>query len=200
MIDDGTAHAAAIDVWVCAEPAERSGAVVQEALRRYPGVCDAGARYERDAHGRPSVRGHGNLRISVSHTEGALLVAIAARGRVGVDIERVRERGLVRLRYHALTGPERDELERHAAARQTEVFLNYWTRKEALLKAAGFGLAIDLRLIELPPRRTSPHPTVVPDSLGRPEDWWIVDLDLDGYAAAVAVDAPLPRVRVMPLE
>jgi phosphopantetheinyl transferase len=112
----------------------------------------------------------------------------------------VRERGLARLRHHALTDWERGELERQAAHRETEVFLSYWTRKEALLKAAGFGLAIDPKLIELPPRRTSLHPVRVPDSLGRAEQWSIVELDVDGCVAAVAADAPAPRVRVIPLE
>ena len=56
------------------------------------------------------------IRISVSHTEGAVLVALGILCRLGVDVETVRDRGLRRLRHHALTGPELDELERHDSA------------------------------------------------------------------------------------
>jgi 4'-phosphopantetheinyl transferase len=145
------------------------------------------------------VAGRDDLGVSVSHCIGLVLVAIGWHCRVGVDVEPVTDRGLLRLRYHALADAELAELESHDRARQTQVFLGYWTRKEALLKAAGLGLAVEPRLIELPPAGGSPHPLVVPDALGRSSDWWIADLVLHGYVAAVAADVEDARVRLLQL-
>jgi 4'-phosphopantetheinyl transferase len=145
------------------------------------------------------VAGRNDLGVSVSHCMGLVLVAIGWHCRVGVDVEPVTNRGLVRLPHHALTDAELAELESHDRSRQTQVFLSYWTRKEALLKAAGLGLAVDPRLIELPPADGPPRPVAVPDALGRPSDWWIGDLVLQGYVAAVAADVKAARVRLRPL-
>jgi len=183
-----------IDIWVSLAPTENSDTIVQRILDRYAHVSGSELQYARDAHQRPVVRGCNDLRISVSHTKGALLVALGARCRLGIDIELVGDRGLRNLWHHALTGAELDDLERHECVRRNEVFLGYWTRKEALLKAAGVGLAVEPRLIELPPSRSSPHPISVPETLGRAGDWSIVELDLSGYAAAVAVEMPEPQV------
>jgi hypothetical protein len=72
--------------------------------------------------------------------------------------------------------------------------------KEALLQAAGIGLAVNPRLVELPPAGSSPHPIAMPGVLGRPADWWVGPLAIDGYVAAVATDAPEPRPRVQWLD
>ncbi len=188
-----------IDVWVCVAPAEASGTIVRQALGRYPGVSAAAVRVARDARGRPIVCGRDDLGVSVSHSMGLVLVAIGWHCRVGVDVEPITDRGLVRLPYHALTDAELAELESHDPSEQTEVFLAYWTRKEALLKAAGLGLALDPRLIELPPADGSPHPIAVPDALGRSSEWWIAGLALQGYVAAVAADVKATRVRLLQL-
>lgn len=188
-----------IDVWVCVAPAEASDTTVRKVLGQYPGVSAAAIRVARDARGRPIICGRDDFGISVSHSMGLVLVAIGQHCRVGVDVEAIIDRGLVRLRYHALTDAELADLELHDLPRQPEVLLSYWTRKEALLKAAGFGLAVDPRLIELPPVDGSAHPLAVPDALGRPSDWWIFSLSLQGYAAAVAADVKATRVRLLQL-
>jgi 4'-phosphopantetheinyl transferase len=144
--------------------------------------------------------GPGGLRISLSHTEGLLLVAVSGGCRVGADVEVIRDRGVRDLPRHALTRREQLELARRDRADRLEAFLSYWARKEALLKAAGVGLALEPRLIELPPPRTATHVVAVPDGLGAPERWSITELELDGFAAAVAVETPSPRVRVAELE
>jgi 4'-phosphopantetheinyl transferase len=194
-----TAREGDIDVWICVEPAEASDTIVCQALGRYPGVSPGAVRVVRDPRGRPVVAGRDDLGVSVSHCMGLVLVAIGWHCRVGVDVEPVTDRGLLRLPCHALTDAELAELESHDRSRQTQVFLSYWTRKEALLKAAGLGLAVEPRLIELPPADGSPHPLAVPDALGRASDWWIAGLVLQGFVAAVAADVKAARVRLLQL-
>lgn len=90
-----------------------------------------------DPQGVPSLIGHPDLNISISHCRRAVAVAISAEGRVGIDVEsrrRVSE-GLMQ----RVCSP--DEL---AAVRDSDdptmAFLQRWTRKEAVLKCRGTGI------------------------------------------------------------
>jgi phosphopantetheine--protein transferase-like protein len=80
---------------------------------------------------------------NLTHTDGAVAVAVAATGQVGVDVE-----DLTR------TIDPRDGFERMFTeaewtwihkAHTTERFLRLWTLKEAWSKAIGLGLSADLR-------------------------------------------------------
>jgi 4'-phosphopantetheinyl transferase superfamily len=150
-----------------------------------------GRRHERDGHGRPYVPDDPELRLSVSHAGDVVLVALARGSRVGVDVEAVRERGIARLPAHALT--ER-ELEAFACDPSLELFLSYWTRKEALLKAAGVGLAVEPSLIDLP--ECGPGVSALPEQFGAAERWYANGIWLDGYVVALAADEPAPEIRV----
>ena len=149
-------------------------------------------RLLRDASGRPIVAGHPELSVSLSHSGEMTLVAIGEGCRVGVDVEVVRDRGIAALPKHALTAVERRELERRKAA-WLQTLLSYWTRKEAILKAAGVGLAVEPNLIELPPPGST-HVVALPEKLGRPEAWCVREIALDGHVAAVAADASYFRM------
>jgi phosphopantetheinyl transferase len=168
-----------VDVWVCAEPIERSVPLVRAVLDSYP---------------RPS---RVALRHSVSHTEGVLLIAVAADCRIGVDVERVRDRGVSALPRHALAQSELAAYSRVEPEDRLRVFLGYWTRKEALLKAAGVGLAVEPSLIELDLATGQLQPIVVPAALGPASSWWIAELTLPGFAAALVTDAPMSRIRMI---
>jgi 4'-phosphopantetheinyl transferase len=162
----------------------------EEVLESY-----AGARLERGAHGRPVVGGRRDLSVSISRTAGLTLVAVGRTCRVGVDVEAIRDRRLDHLPAHALTEREQQHLAQVNDGHRLEAFLSYWTRKEALLKAAGFGLAIEPNLIELPPPGTSTRVLTVPDCLGEAGSWSVTKLPIAGFAAAVAADVPSPRMR-----
>jgi 4'-phosphopantetheinyl transferase len=131
-------------------------------------------RLDEGPHGKPFLREPlSNLRFSVSHSGDQLLLAFASARDVGVDIERVRPHvdlmGIAQ-RYFAPA-----ELEALTAASQDArpaAFYSLWTRKEALLKARGQGIAGGLGRAEadfLPL-------TVRPLAVAR------------GYAAAVAAE------------
>ena len=168
-----------VDVWVCAEPAEGSAPLVSTIVDSYPS------------------RDRVALRHSVSHTEGVLLVAVAADCRVGVDVERARERGVSALPRHALTQNELAAYSTAEPGSRLSVFLAYWTRKEALLKAAGVGLAVEPSLIEVDLSAGGSQPIVVPEALGRASSWWIAELTLAGCVAALATDAPVSHIRMI---
>jgi 4'-phosphopantetheinyl transferase len=185
---------AGIDVWAAADWTGSTESIVQDVLGSYPASRDGAIQLWRDAHGRLNVEGN-DLDVSVSHTEGVVLVALGLGCRAGVDIEILRDRRVHRLPEHALSAAELRELKRFDAAGRLAAFLSYWVRKEALLKAAGFGLAIEPASITLPP----PGSTTVtsgPAELEPIEQWAIRELAIEGYVAAVAADVRSPTVRV----
>lgn len=104
-------------------------------------------RFRIGSHGRPDVDMPGDLgrlRFNLSHTRGLLACAAALDCEVGVDVEHL-DRNLahdVAGRYFA--PHEVADLRALPAADQERVFFDYWTLKEAYIKARGLGLAIPL--------------------------------------------------------
>jgi 4'-phosphopantetheinyl transferase len=108
---------------------------------------------------------------------------------VGVDVEAISpDRDYSGVAAHVLSPPERDELLALPSGDRPFAFVRYWSRKEAVLKALGFGLS-------LPPSDltvTGPkEPARVLDWAGGPKPSASLSLhDLDpgpGYAACVAL-------------
>ena len=95
------------------------------------------ADVEHDALGAPYLPTHPDLHISISHCRTAVAVAASGDRPVGIDVESRRriDDGLMR----RVCTP--DELEAiHRSDDPTMVFLQLWTRKEAVLKCRGTGI------------------------------------------------------------
>ncbi|MBM0236035.1 4'-phosphopantetheinyl transferase superfamily protein [Micromonospora sp. ATA32] len=93
-------------------------------------------------HGRLEVvTAQGVVHVSVSHSAGRVAVAAALGVRCGVDVERIALRG-AKPPVTALSAAERAVFAAVPQAQRTAVFVRYWTRKEAVLKATGDGLTV----------------------------------------------------------
>lgn len=97
--------------------------------------------------GQPKLPGTA-FSTSLSHTKGWVAVAVCHGETVGVDIEQepLRMR-LVDLIDTICTFAEKTYVMQQAATGREAALLALWTRKEALLKAFGVGLAVDLSTI-----------------------------------------------------
>ncbi|MDQ6745084.1 MAG: 4'-phosphopantetheinyl transferase superfamily protein [Actinomycetota bacterium] len=130
--------------------------------------------------GRPAVDLPGPpLHFSVSRSAGLVLIGTAPTA-VGVDVESLPEPGTVSTVAALLHPRERQELAVAAPAERPALFARLWTRKEALLKARGVGIAhgLDADYIGTQPQAVSPA------------GWTIFDLDLPGgFTAAATVAA-----------
>ncbi|MCB5165492.1 4'-phosphopantetheinyl transferase superfamily protein [Streptomyces bambusae] len=162
--------------------------VLGERLDRDPAALefDRTCRHCGDrSHGKPVVGTAGaGLDFSVSHTGGLAVVAVSDRP-VGVDVEDTTAGA--QPPAAALTERERETCPGYAG------FARLWTRKEAVLKAAGKGLAVHPGRIEL--RGTTL--LALPEELGRPEDYALFDLPLPApYVGALAVLGPGPSPSV----
>jgi 4'-phosphopantetheinyl transferase len=89
-------------------------------------------------HGAPRVEGGPYL--SVSHSGDRVAVAMSHGGPVGVDVEASGREPGENLAAHVLSPAE---AARHGTL-DAAGFLTYWTRKEAVLKATGDGLAVPM--------------------------------------------------------
>ena len=133
---------------------------------------------------KPHLEGQqGTLSFSVSHSVDRALIALCDGGRVGVDLERV-EPVPSALLETALTEAERQWIAGLPEAVRHRAFYQFWTRKEALLKAVGTGLATDMKEVRLsatdPPRLLDwPH--------GPACDWQLRNLFVGADWEAVAV-------------
>ncbi|VCU71364.1 4'-phosphopantetheinyl transferase psf-1 [Pigmentiphaga humi] len=74
---------------------------------------------------------------SLSHSGGHALCARAAGGKLGVDLERIKPRDVLRLAQWVCDPAECEILHGQAAALQLTYFYLLWTLKEAFVKAAG---------------------------------------------------------------
>jgi 4'-phosphopantetheinyl transferase len=124
------------------------------------------------ADGKPYLR-DGSLHFNLSHSGDYALIAIASDAEVGVDIEQHRERvswNEIAVRFFT---------KREVAVMRGEAdFFRFWVMKEAVLKAAGKGLAGGLANVEC-------LADVVTTPLG---DFRVKVLDAPaGYSAAVAL-------------
>ncbi len=115
--------------------AGRSG--IRMAGAHYSGLPPLELKLEIGEHGKPFFR-NSRLRFNVSHSRSAVIAAFSTED-VGVDVEsRGRCREFVRIAERFF--PE-DEARRIADSGDEELFLRYWTAKEAMLKLSGEGIA-----------------------------------------------------------
>ncbi|MGH8061423.1 MAG: 4'-phosphopantetheinyl transferase family protein, partial [Pseudoxanthomonas sp.] len=98
----------------------------------------------RDAAGCPRV-GDNLVHTSLSHAGDWIALAVSRAGPVGVDIEPLsRMDQLPEMAGVICDSSELAELETHAVDQRGSALLALWVRKEALLKAAGTGLSVEM--------------------------------------------------------
>jgi 4'-phosphopantetheinyl transferase len=152
-------------------------------------------------YGKPSIAASSRpltptspLRFNLSYSGGMAVYAVALESEVGVDIERMRT---LREREHLaatvfskreqeamLSLPERD---------RDRAFYTCWSRKEALIKAAGYGLHMPLDHFDV--SLEPGEPARLRDIQSLPEmpmdaaRWSLCDLpNIPGYSGALAIE------------
>lgn len=126
-----------------------SQSALRTLLSAYTATPAAELEFSRGVHGKPALASPASpLEFNVSHSGDWGVIALA-RGPVGVDVEQVRPgRHSPALEKRFLTEGERALLRRRAEADGEAAFFVVWCRKEAYLKATGFGLAAPFSRID----------------------------------------------------
>jgi 4'-phosphopantetheinyl transferase len=140
-------------------------------------TCRCGAQ-----HGKPVLPGGPGF--SMTHAGDLVGVAVHPGGAVGLDVEQVRDLSDLAAMVAHVCSPQE-------TAPDVDAFFTLWTRKEALLKAVGTGLATPMSAITL-----GPEGVLGWTGEDAPRDpLWLRDLHpATGYLAAVAGTGPLSEV------
>jgi 4'-phosphopantetheinyl transferase len=167
--------------------------ILRERLADYVGCMPGEVRLVYGPHGKPALApdaGCPSLRFSVSHSESLVVYAITRNCALGVDVEVVRPiADLEGIAEYFFSPRERAALRALGPHERIAGFFNCWTRKEAYVKAIGFGLAqpLDAFDVELRPGAQAgllaidgdPHPAA---------EWSLHHLDAPrGVTAALAI-------------
>ena len=123
--------------------------------------------------------------MSIARTSGATVVAVTGGPSVGVDVEATALFSAAEV-ADVLLHPA----ERAATARETAAA---WVRKEALLKASGWGLAVEPSAIRLDDSTGSPVVVEWPTSVPRPD--WVMDVTLAADLTAAVAGSGTVRPR-----
>lgn len=135
------------------EPDRRRFAVSRWLLKKllgsYLGTQGSQLRFLKNTYGKPYLNVAGAPSFNLSHSGDICVIGIAARGAIGVDVELHREIADIHdLAEMVLSADERSELRALPdSAAATAGFLRGWTRKEAVIKALGLGIGIDLQAV-----------------------------------------------------
>jgi 4'-phosphopantetheinyl transferase len=135
-------------------------------------------------HGRPRLQRRPEtamaaVEFSVSHGGDLLVLAFAGQAPVGVDVEpigAVEDVGAELLDF-TLTPAERGSLLELPAPQRRRMFLRQWTGKEAVLKALGTGLDVELQAVTLAPSPGTGRASVTLPGV-RPVDLWLTEVDV----------------------
>jgi 4'-phosphopantetheinyl transferase len=123
-------------------------ALVRTMLSRYAPIAPADWKFIANVHGRPEIldrpAGVPDLRFNISHTDGLIACAVTIGREVGVDVEHVGRRLEHDIASRFFAPAEVSDLHSLPDDQQRRVFFDYWTLKEAYIKARGFGLALPL--------------------------------------------------------
>jgi 4'-phosphopantetheinyl transferase len=153
-------------------------------------------------YGKPFLSGPGSLYFNVSHSRELGLIAFTTFGEVGIDLEPIEQS----IEAQEIASANFNGIEAGMIAsagtplEQVRTFLHLWTRKEAVLKATGFGILRGLDSVDV--SQPSANLVSIQDASGKFSEtsWLVRDLELVGnFIGAVAAPVGDWVVRQWPI-
>ncbi len=168
-------------------------AALRAILCRQIGCPNESLAFEAAKHGKPFALVNGlpaSISFNVSHSGTHGLIAVAAKGRLGVDVEeRAPRRNLENLIEGVFSPREKAELESLEGCQQLHKFFRFWTIKEALVKAHGKGLSMKVAELEIPDEMRHGATKSIGQFAQIPETFWCLeDMGTREFAAAIAYE------------
>ena len=163
--------------------------ILRELLASYTGVLPTELAFEYSEHGKPSAftaTGDGP-RFNISHTGDLALFAFSSDLEVGVDVEQVRARpGLDEIAEKYFSAAEAEMVGGLMDEERDSLFATYWTRKEALYKAMGTGIANRPETVDLSGMAAGGAEVSCSAEGDGEERWFVRDIEVeDGFRAAL---------------
>jgi 4'-phosphopantetheinyl transferase len=127
--------------------------LLRQLLGRYTGKPAAEVSFSYGAHGKPRLNKGADcdeLFFNVSHTKDIAVLAFSRGIEVGADIESLDPKiDVEEIARHFFTQTEIRIIKAAPANQRHEIFFQFWTRKEAIVKAEGRGLSIPLTDVDV---------------------------------------------------
>jgi 4'-phosphopantetheinyl transferase len=124
-------------------------ALVRTVLSRYTSITPEQWQFSKNTYGKPSIVNDDHIAkkisFNVSHTQGLIVLAVTRDNALGIDTENIGTRQApLDVADRFLSPEELADLKALSPESQHERFFQYWTIKEAYIKARGMGLSIPL--------------------------------------------------------
>lgn len=124
--------------------------LLREILSLYLNVETQRLSFGYGTNGKPFLTEHGDLRFNVSHSLDTVLIAVAHKCKVGVDIECTRgSLAVEEVAETVFSASEKQAVSSVDSEAKRMAFLRLWTRKEAYIKADGRGVSLPLEHIDV---------------------------------------------------
>ena len=127
-------------------------ALLRSVLSAWINIPPPSIRFSRETYGRPYIKPADNSRgidFNLSYTDGLVALALSVNGKVGIDVENTAtDIDVMEIAASCFSAAETEELNSLPAGEtQRARFYEFWTMKEAHLKASGAGLNTSLNTI-----------------------------------------------------
>lgn len=163
-------------------------------LSRYEKVCPADLRFTYNAYGKPSLvgdEGSSGLQFNLAHSHEVALYVVTSGRQAGIDVEFIRPDINVReITERFFSAQEVEAFNALPVESRVEAFYNYWTCKEAYIKARGEGLSYPMNRFSV--SLNPGEPAALLSGINRPHEdarWSLQELPVgSGYAAALAIE------------
>ena len=124
------------------------------------------------------ITGKQNIEFNISHSGNMLLAAFARNMDIGVDVQEMAEcQDYRKIAKNFFAPSEAEYIEKR---KDETLFFRFWAAKEAYLKAIGIGINQGMDFFSVTNGVIKEHGKIK-------QDWWLIPLELHGYAAYVAV-------------
>jgi 4'-phosphopantetheinyl transferase len=171
-------------------------ALIRTSLSAHFPLDPADWQFEKNKFGKPEICTPDrtlSVRFNISHTNGLIMCGIVKNCAIGVDVEdtqRSTSAALSSLSSY-FSAREIEDLGKLPARQQKKRFFEYWTLKEAYIKARGAGFSIPLHKFSfLYQEHSLSGFSIHPDLEDRAENWQFWRLPVaDRYLAAVAINS-----------
>ncbi len=189
-----------LHLWLCPRQAAiDTDDFLRGVLSRYTAVPPQDLRITRGPNGKPGLAAPTPpLAFNLSDSADWMALVVSGGAAVGIDLEYCDpNRDVVRLARRCFSAAERADLESLPALQQITRFYDYWTLKEARIKALGGSLGRELESavfgLHFPsdsPLCGRPGRVVALPPAGALDAWYGLLQPLDQYRLALCCDAP----------
>lgn len=167
---------------------------LRQVLSKYLIIDPQSIEFIVNDHDKPSLPSCCSLQFNLSHSGDYAMVAIIQKHPIGVDIEKIRQDQNLEIAERFFSITEVKALLALPKNIQVDAFFQLWSRKEAIIKALGKGLAHSLASFTVTARPCEEK--IQFDDI----TWYLYPVEFQaGYAAAVATSARC-QIKYIPAE